>query len=385
MIKDQAFYIKVDHKMYDLNDVEDEERILLLIKKIAEIERQGNHIEMRVLKEGLEQWLEEENQQLVQRLAHKNGYQIKKIGNDLHIVEGAIRFSGIPESEKEQPPVRDKEGKLLNLNDPQWPVVKGQKFTYYYWKMPKTPKALLKYLTEHWEYFNKTRFGGILKPPQIRLMKDVDARNMRHRGKCRYGVPCVIFVSPNLFNAPHEGWVNNTLIHEMCHQAVYEDWYYRSSRDIRTLETGEAGHGPLWKEWMTKVGLTPSRYDLTGNDTYMDEKETHRDEAYKDALEKKLYIMGRLARTGSVASFHDSTGELQICVVVGRSTRKKGFWVVITKPSVFSFTLVKDKLLLTAPEGFDKDYYTNTDQQPWYKTIAKLIDQGVAERVSSSL
>lgn len=180
--------------------------------------------------------------------------------------ETAISFDGMDIKRHDtQPPIVDKKGVPYDLNDPEFPVIKDHKFKVNYWAMPKTPAFMLKYLTEHWEYFNKTRFHGALKAPSIVLLKDVSAITMKLRGRYSY-YDRILSMSPNLFNSPHEGWVNRILIHEMCHQYVFD---VHGETEMKK----EKGHGPIWKETMRMAKLPPSRFDDTSNEVYMDKKE----------------------------------------------------------------------------------------------------------------
>lgn len=181
------------------------------------------------------------------------------------IEELAIKFSGININRSiSQPPITDKYGRSYDLDDPAFPVVKDHDFKTKYWAMPKTATFMLKYLEEHWVYFNKTRFGGRMKPPaELGLLRDVDAMKMKTRGMW-WPYERKLKISPNLFNAPHEGWVNRTLIHEMCHQHV---------SDLEGGERSQKGHGPKWQHRMMEAGLPPNRFDFTSNITYMDQFE----------------------------------------------------------------------------------------------------------------
>lgn len=192
-------------------------------------------------------------------------------------------FEGLGLSTKKphtQPAVVDpKTGNPFNLKDPEFPVVDdaSHHFRWSYWAMPKTiPRVMLEYLEDHWKYFNKTRFHGKLKEPNIRLLKDVNAVTMRLRG---LWTPSKreLSISPNLFNAPHEGWVNRTLIHEMCHQSENEKY--------GEIDMTEKGHGHLWQQEMRLAGLPPSRFDFTTNETYSDKKEKEVIKKKKEALE----------------------------------------------------------------------------------------------------
>ena len=189
-----------------------------------------------------------------------------------------------------QPEVMDpKTGKPFDLTDPEYPVINdpSHKFKWEYWKMPKSVPALMEnYLEERWTYFNKTRFGGRLRKPELVLLRDVNALRMKLRGLWTSSVskpPGKLSISPNLFNAPHEGWVNRTLIHEMCHQ---EEW-----ETFGSIDPKEKGHGPRWRALMTRAGLHPNRFDTERNETYADKKEK---KIYQEVLEKNKVFLQNL-------------------------------------------------------------------------------------------
>jgi predicted SprT family Zn-dependent metalloprotease len=246
------------------------------------------------------------------------------------IKEISIELEGFGDIRKklhqdEQPEVLDpKTGKPLNLKDPDFPVVTGHKFRYRYWAMAKDTRSLIAYLEEHYDYFNKTRFHGKLKRPNIAILKDVAAHRMRLRGVWKPGLRTLAF-SPNLFNAPHEGWVNRILIHEMCHQEV---------TDFDGGEREEQGHGPKWKAAMVRAGLPPIRYDYESNETYMDkvEKQKHAKliekrnavkQAHKILTEERVPVTK--VAVGMNVLFTDPHGE----IVYGKVQAKEGGkWLV---------------------------------------------------------
>lgn len=213
--------------------------------------------------------------------------------------EHSITFEGldIPD-DKYQPPVKKKNSEeFYDLNDPEFPVVQDHEFRTKYWRIPHNSfSTYLRYLDEHWEYFNKTRFQGKLVKPKFGMLKDLDAQRMRLRG--RYGPTTrrpmdekgLLEISPNLFNADHEGWVNRTLIHEMCHQAVWQvdgpdawDAEYKIGK----------GHGPLWEGWMRHAHLPPSRFDDTSNETYMGIDDHAREQERKEIREKVAEVRSK--------------------------------------------------------------------------------------------
>jgi hypothetical protein len=177
------------------------------------------------------------------------------------IVEEAISFDGFSMPASEQPQVFRKDGKPYDMNDPDFPIIRGHKFTNNYWAMPIMDSSRLKYIEERWKYFNQTRFHNELQPCKFALLKDMNAWRMKRRGDWT-GALRRLRVSPNLFNSPHEGWINRILLHEMCHQYCFEKF--------GKAEKENKGHGPLWKAAMQMISLPPLQYDYEQNETYTD-------------------------------------------------------------------------------------------------------------------
>jgi hypothetical protein len=194
-------------------------------------------------------------------------------------LETAIKFSGLNvKKTTSQPPINDKDGKPYNLDDPEFPVIKDHEFKVNYWAMPKTRDFFIKYLVERWHYYNRTKFHGKLQEPNIDLLKDLYAGKMRTRGLWKVYTR-ELLISPNLFNAPHEGWVNRVLLHEMCHQSVWEI----HGPDVAIKDGAKTkGHGPVWQSEMRRVGLPPSRFDDATNDTYMGRDDLKREDPQRD-------------------------------------------------------------------------------------------------------
>jgi hypothetical protein len=244
--------------------------------------------------------------------------------------EHAIQFEGLEiPKDKYQPPVKKKpdSDEYYDLNDPEFPVVQDHEFRTKYWRIPHNSfSTYLRYLDEHWAYFNKTRFEGQLKKPRFGLLKDLDAQRMRLRG--RYGPETrrpldeagMLEISPNLFNAPHEGWVNRTLIHEMCHQAVWQvegpdawDDEYKQGK----------GHGSRWMSWMRHAHLPPSRFDDTRNEMYMGPDDHKREQDRQELREKvkevrKTRVPMQQPRIGLGVAIHFKNKEdLVIGILIG--------------------------------------------------------------------
>ena len=130
------------------------------------------------------------------------------------------------------------------------------------------PKFRTPFLSSLWDYFNETKFAGRLPKPKLIVsdkppLKSVGPRTRGFFLADQYKLfgPGTIWIKDSLFNST-EAFLNEIVLHEMCHQAV--------SCVDKTRELLEAGHGPLWQAWMKKVGLDPRRFDPTEDTVYMD-------------------------------------------------------------------------------------------------------------------
>ncbi len=123
----------------------------------------------------------------------------------------------------------------------------------------------LQFLTELWEHFNQTKFGGRLSKPRLEVSDRPTVKVPKGtRGAYQAGRafgPGILWIAKFLFNA-REIFFNEIVLHEMCHQAV-------NQIDHKT-NTSDGGHGPEWQKWMVHVGLDPRRYDPTDDVEYQD-------------------------------------------------------------------------------------------------------------------
>lgn len=113
-----------------------------------------------------------------------------------------------------------------------------------------------------WRDMNKNKFGGAMKEPAFGVIRN-QGFSMRLRGRWNY-TKRLLEMAPRTFNADADTFLD-TFLHEMCHQATHE-----ISKD---LDKSEGGHGPTWRNWMLKVGLTPSRYDSKTIEHYLNDEE----------------------------------------------------------------------------------------------------------------
>lgn len=112
--------------------------------------------------------------------------------------------------------------------------------------LPKSGQLI--YLERMWEGFNRTKFGGQLKPCKIELMRDASGRRLKNLGGWQPATRTIL-ISPRVFVAGLAE-MEDTMLHEQCHQAVHEI----DKLGYREINNG---HGPVWEKWMRHVGLEP--------------------------------------------------------------------------------------------------------------------------------
>lgn len=128
---------------------------------------------------------------------------------------------------------------------------------------------------------NRLKFGSGLKRPNFRFLKDTGTK-FRKRAHW-FEAKKELAVSPRLFNASYDFFIE-VFLHEMCHQATWE--ISNLTVEQRAEERKTKGHGPVWQEWMRKVGLNPLRFDPLENSEYMtrEEKQQHDERRAKGNL-----------------------------------------------------------------------------------------------------
>lgn len=266
-------------------------------------------------------------------------------------------FDDLPQrlNQDEQPPViNEKTGKPYDLNDPDFPVVKGHKFKYRYWAMTKDPGSLVGYLKEHWDYFNKTRFHGKMEQPTLALLRNLSGATARTRGLWQPGLR-KLSIAPSMFKAPHEGWVNRVLIHEMAHQYV---------TDFEGGERVEGGHGPKWQATMRWVGLPPMRYDTESRDTFLTKVEKQdkaiqeqKFQRFQQKLSQRVEEWDRQGKSGSALKqltnpkigmmtiFIDPLDKVRIGEIVDGPS-EGGNWIVYSKAMKKRYTLRPERMFI---------------------------------------
>jgi len=100
------------------------------------------------------------------------------------------------------------------------------------------------------DLFNQELFGGRLKPVYLTVQHKPGSWGVfmpdRYRSAAGDVVSAIALDSVTAVERPLIELLS-TLVHEQCHQAVYEAGQHR----------GAGGHGPQWRQWMDGVGLPP--------------------------------------------------------------------------------------------------------------------------------
>lgn len=234
----------------------------------------------------------------------------------------------------------------------------------------------LGYIHDLWNTANHKLFGGKLpEPAAIKMTRDAGERTQGLG--VWYPLKRILGFSPRLFIAP-EHRVVETVIHEMCHQAV--------SEIDRVVDRSRGGHGPAWQAWMRKCGLDPNRY-ASGQDDFLTQEE-------KDARQKRLDTL-QVAREAAknsgmvqmtlahlrtlpraVMYVNSTTGTTHKGLAVGPHDRAAKRIMVISEPTLRHWVNVPTTWLHLLPEGPDKTRY----ESPAFKETAVNLLQYVEQR-----
>ena len=141
----------------------------------------------------------------------------------------------------------------------------------------KTKNDLQSYAKLQWLYFNKKYFKGKLIWGGVFAQKNTSATRLQRFG-AYFPRDNYITLHPRLVNAGEKAFLQ-TLLHEMCHQAVHQIDKPVGKYDV---------HGPIWKKWMIKCGLPTNATSTNPTETLMtaQEKEIYLDK--KQRIEKEL-------------------------------------------------------------------------------------------------
>jgi hypothetical protein len=129
------------------------------------------------------------------------------------------------------------------------------------------PSLRVAYCKKLFEYFNKEKFHGNLPTP-VFLVSDKSLSNIKDARGVYFGGPAFgagkVWMASFMFNA-REPFFLEVFLHELCHAAAWTI--------SRSTDRSERGHGPVWQDWMRRVGLDPRRYDPTDSVEYKTSQE----------------------------------------------------------------------------------------------------------------
>jgi hypothetical protein len=228
----------------------------------------------------------------------------------------------------------------------------------------KNRPSMLHYLKQLYDKANRLIFDSKLLPCTVYLMKMQGTKSFKGRGVW-YPRERKLGISPRLFIA---GEVNvlRTLLHEMSHQAV---------NDIdKTYETVERGHGPLWKAWMDKCGIPPTRYDIHSDaEDFMTEEEREQRKTMLDKREQavKGKTLITTVRAGvPVRYYSNKSNTWAKGLIAGFDNNKCVVLLSVGDKIEFSWVTNRGKnYFYELPEDERNNYTTDI----WKKTAEKLM------------
>lgn len=179
-----------------------------------------------------------------------------------------------------------------------------------------------------WPYFNQLYFSNKLTKASWSFTRDTGER-FRVRASYWPGRNGFKF-STRLFIGPYETF-RDTVIHEMCHQAV-------TLLDGLRAQTAKEAHGPAWEKWMRHCGIPAARFDKNANDVYMTEEEVDalnkKKEAKKEAEVNQVPFSIYSARLPAAAKYFDPTKKMWFTgMVVGKNDQAGKRLMFITVPN----------------------------------------------------
>lgn len=131
-----------------------------------------------------------------------------------------------------------------------------------YMQAQANPGVRIAFCKKLFDHFNKEKFKGDLPTPALLVSDKAPGAGGSSLGKNVRGVYYSgrnydagrLWMASCMFNA-RPVFFYEVFLHEMCHLAAWTI--------SRSTDRSEAGHGPVWQDWMKKVGLDPRRFDPT--------------------------------------------------------------------------------------------------------------------------
>jgi predicted SprT family Zn-dependent metalloprotease len=198
------------------------------------------------------------------------------------------------------------------------------------------PADMIDFMSQAWDVFNREYFKlrlGRANRPAFRTTLPKGLTKYHGRGGTNFYARGLwsptgrfIFLNPRLF-LNWKSW-RQTMLHEMCHEAVWD------MHDAMTaLEDGRTtnGHGPLWQWYMKEIGEPVMRYDHTDPINYMyeDEKSSEEQERSRIGLMRGM-LSGTWEKghvTGDLVYFFDAKDKSQTVpepgIIMARAPKRK--------------------------------------------------------------
>ena len=258
--------------------------------------------------------------------------------------------------EKKAAPVLDS-----RVKQDDYPIIGDAGFTTPFLVARHEDKAMLRWMREHWHYFNIHRFKGVLKEPHFALLNDVNINRLRKRGDWT-PYASRIRLTPSLFQPKDERYANHVLIHEMAHQYVSEQL---------GGETVEQGHGPKWKGVMVDVGLTPNRYDFTNNRAFMNKLQI--EEKEKDDKMRSDLLFERNPLPFKVYGYAHRR-KIKPCMYVGKDI-KTSERIVILETNTQSTSYMIPALYIFPERGLAEKIEHNVEWMAKVKRVRELLKE----------
>jgi len=223
--------------------------------------------------------------------------------------------------------------------------------------------------------FNKKFFNNKLKIPIIRV-GDVYGHNDGSLGFWN-SIERVFYIDSKLFNSNFNN-LEETVLHEMCHQAVDDiDKIHPliSPEDNKTVWTEKEakkfialGHGKEWKKWMRHCGLKPEIFfdSIVNKINYDKEKMDER---------KQIYTLTNLFEPITIIKKHQpvmfiNKKQLTLGVIFSYNKSKGKATVYINKENNFiPYFLPIEKLFVPTPELLEE---FNKNKDKWKKAVYKV-------------
>jgi hypothetical protein len=272
----------------------------------------------------------------------------------------------IDEPKKPEKPTKEQQPWSPKANKKDYPILGDAGFStpYLVTRQGKAPQ--LKYMVEHWHYFNIHKFSSRMKEPHFAVSKAVSTKDMRVRGDWSTR-DRILRISTNLFQAPFEGYVNHVLCHEMCHQ-----W----TSEILMDPKDSHAHGEKWKASMVMIGFTPNQYEFSDNFQFMNKVQLQQEEKRKSILQNAVMLKLKDAVPLSVAGRISKKGLMTPVMIIG-VTDEGGLRKFLSIADPHKESYLESTLLYVLPNlGLRRQL---TKDPAWF-TRAKQIRKLLTER-----